>query len=201
MSTIAPVPRLGWRLLPAVLTAAATAIAAGIVIGALRDRPAAVIGRLDPPVAAAVASAPWKIDVFPVGNDRPLRRSDRQRLRIQKARVGHVAGELADLMTLEPHRVPTDARALLTKPAAKAIRRALSALPEGATNVAATKRVGEIGVQSPRFNAAAARMEIKMRAHVDQRTVRWTQHMTLWLERNEKAWRVLAFDIKRSRGR
>lgn len=199
MSTTAPPSRLGWRLLPAVLTAVAALIAASLMIAALRDNPVTVFSldgvHVPPPVAAD--GPPWDTAAFPVGMHRALDRNQRSRFETQRARVRTVTQDLIDALILDPSSITAAARASMTSSAAKAIRRATPLVPARATAVEATRRVGRIGIQAPAFKAAAAEMKVTLRATVDGRRVKWRDNVTLWMERDGKTWRVLAFDVDR----
>lgn len=200
MSTTAPPSRLGWRILPAVLTAVAAVIAASLMIAALRDNPVTVfsLGGIDVPPPVAAVGPPWATAAFPVGMHRALDRNQRARFEIQRARVRTVTHDLIDALMLDPSSITAASRASMTSSAAKAIRRAIPLVPARATGVEAIRRVGRIGIQAPAFKAAAAEMKITLRAIVDGRPVKWRDNVTLWMERDGQMWRVLAFDLDRA---
>ena len=199
MSTTAPPSRLGWRILPAVLTAVAAVIAASLMIAALRDNPVTAFsfGAIEAPRPVAAPGPPWDTAAFPVGMHRSLDRKQRARFETQGRRVRMVTHDLIDALMLDPARVAAASRATMTSSAATAIRRAIPLVPARATAVEAIRRVGRIGIQAPAFKAAAAEMKVTLRATVDGRTVRWRDNVTLWMERDGRTWRVLAFDLDR----
>ncbi len=199
MSITAPPSRLGWRILPAVLTAVAAVIAASLMIAALRDNPMTVfsLDGVEGPAPVTAAGPPWDTAAFPVGMHRALDRNQRARFEVQRARVRTVTHDLIDALMLDPSRITDAARSSMTSSAARAIRRAIPLTPERATAVEAIRRVGRIGIQAPAFKAAAAEMKVTLRAVVDGRTVKWRNNVTLWMERDGKSWRVLAFDLDR----
>lgn len=199
MSTTAPPSRLGWRILPAVLTAVAAVIAASLTIAALRDNPVTVfsLDGIDVPAPVAVAAPPWDTAAFPVGMRGPLDRKQRARFETQRTHVRMVTQDLIDALMLDPSSLTAASRASMTSSAARAIRRAIPLVPARATAVEAIRRVGRIGIQAPSFKAAAAEMKVTMRGIVGERRVRWQDNVTLWMERDGKTWRVLAFDLDR----
>jgi hypothetical protein len=127
----------------------------------------------------------------------PLDKGQRARFEAQRERVRAVAYDLIDATLLEPGRLATAARGSMTAPAATAFKRAAPLVPAAASEVEAIRRTGRIGIQAPAFKAAAARMKVTMRAIVDGRTVTWRNNITLWMERDGKTWRVLAYDLAR----
>lgn len=203
MSLAAPTPRLGWRLLPAVVVAAAAAVAASLAIGAVRDHPAAtavrraVAGR---PVAEPVVAEPWRIATFSVGATvmpERLSRPARQRLEAQKPRVRRVARAVAHKVTLASTDRPGSVRRFLTPAATRSFARTAPGLPKKATDVSAFDRFGRIGLQAPRFDTAVAHLNVKTRALIGERRARWNDTVTLWLTRRGQVWKVIAFDIDR----
>ena len=199
MSTTAPPSRLGWRILPAVLAAVAAVIAASLMVAALRDSPVTVfsLGAAEPLTPVATTGPPWDTTAFPVGMHRALDRDQRARFESQRTRVRSLIHDLVDALMLDPARVAAASRASMTSSAATAIRRAIPLVPARATAVEAIRRVGRIGIQAPAFKAAAAEMKVTLRATVAGRTVKWRDKVTLWMERDGRTWRVLAFDLAR----
>ena len=200
MSTTAPSARVGWRILPAVLAAVAAVIVASLAVAALRDDPVTVfsLNATDVPPPVAAAGPPWDTAAFPVGMHRALDRKQRARFETHRTSVRMMTHDLVDALMLDPARVAAASRASMTSSAAKAIRQAIPLVPARATAVEAIRRVGRIGIQTPAFKAAAAEMKVTLRATVDGRTVKWRDNVTLWLERDGRTWRVLAFDIDRA---
>lgn len=200
MSTAAPSSRLGWRILPAVLTAAAAVVAASMILSALLANPVAVltVGGGAAPVAPAVeATIPWKTVTTPVSMHRPLDKTQRARFEAQRQKLRATVQDLVDASILEPSTLGAVARTSMTASAATAFRKAAPLVPQKATEVEVVRRTGSIGVQAPEFKAAAARMKVTMRGLVSGRPVKWRNNMTLWLERDDNKWRVLAFDLER----
>lgn len=200
MSSVAPSPRLGWRLLPGVLAAAASVVAASLLLAAIGDRPTVVsAGRPAPApaVAVPVVTTPWRTVAFSVGTGGSLSKPERARLAAQKPRARRVALEIGHGVTLgSPERL-TALRGLLTPAAARSVRDAAPGLPNDATDVVVLRRSIRMGLQAPRFDTAVAHVEVKAKALVKQRRVRWVDGVTLWLAREDNKWKAIAFDIKR----
>ena len=200
MSSVAPSARLGWRLLPAVAAAAVAVIGASLLIGALRDNPivvaegeggAAVVA---PDIADA---AIWHTDAYPVGASGHLSKNESAAFKRQKERVRVNVRDLADAIALDPGRLPRAAQRIMTGPAAASLLKAAPALPKGAEEITALKRTGRIGIQAPRFAAAAAEVSIVMQASIEGRIVKWRDEFTFWLQRADGEWRVISYELDR----
>lgn len=182
------------------LTAAAAVVAASMILSALWANPVAVltVGGAAAPIAPAVeATTPWDTAITPVGTHRSLDKAQRARFEAQRPKLRATVEGLVDASILEPSTLGGIARTSMTASAAKAFRDAAPLVPQKATAVEVVRRTGSIGMQAPVFKAAAARMKVTMRGIVSDRTVKWRTNLTLWLERDDNAWRVLAFDLER----
>lgn len=202
MSSIAPSTRLGWRLLPAVIAMTAAVIAASLLIGALRANPIVVAqgsGRSDAgaPGASVADAAVWRTDSYPVGASGKLSKVEAARFRHQKDRVRATVRDLADAIALDPGRLPRAARRLMTRTSGAALLKEAPGIPKRAEEVVALERRGRVGIQAPRFGAAAAELQIVMQATIDDRMVKWRDSFRFWLQRADGVWRVIAFDLER----
>lgn len=199
MSSIAPSARLGWRLLPAVMAAAIAVMAASLLIATLRDNPMVVAGRDASALGADVAEAAvWRTDAFPVGASGELSRKESRRFTRQKERVRATVRDLADALAVQPGRLPDAVDRLVTKVAAASLLKRAPEIPNGSEAVTVVKRTGRIGIQAPRFAAAAAELRVVMEATIDDRLVKWRDEYRFWLERVDGRWSVIAFDLERA---
>lgn len=202
MSSIAPSTRLAWRLLPAVIAAAAAVIAASLVIGALRAHPIVVTegsrttGAAAPGASVADAVV-WRTDAYPVGASGKLSKMEATRFKHQKDRVRATVRDLADAITIDPGRLPRVARRVMTASSAASLLQQAPGIPKGAEEVTALERGGRIGIQAPRFSAAAAELHVVMKATIGDRVVKWRDAYRFWLQRSNGVWRVMAFDFDR----
>lgn len=201
MSSIAPSTRLGWRLLPAVVAVAVAVIGASLLIAVLRGNP--IINRDAPTTEAATGAdvadaAVWRTDAYPVGASGKLSKKESARFKNQKVRVRASIRDLADAIVVHPGRLPRAAGRLMSKAAAASLLKQVPGLPKGAEGVTAIKRTGRVGLQAPRFAAAAAEIHIVMQATIDERLVKWRDDYRFWLQRANGEWRVIAFDIDRA---
>jgi hypothetical protein len=184
-----------------VIAAAAAVVGASLLIAALRHHPIEVVA--GSPSGSAIGAdvaeaAVWRSDSFPVGASGALSKKEAARFDKQKERVRGVARDLTDAITVVPATLPKAASRLMTRAAAKALVAHASSLPKAAELVTVLKRTGHIGIQAPRFSAAAARMKVTMQASFDERIVRWREDFTFWIQRSKGAWKVIAFDLDRT---
>lgn len=200
MSSVAPSARVGWRLLPAVIAAAAAVIGASLLISALRSHPIVVShGPGGQAVGADVAAAAvWHTDAFPVGASGELTKLQGARFMHQKDRVRATVRDLSDALVVDPSRLERAASRVMTAAAKASLLKLAPRVPKGAEDITAMKRTGRIGIQAPMFASAATRTKIVMQATIDGRVVSWRDDFTFWLQRSKGEWRVVAFDIDRT---
>lgn len=179
---------LGWRLLPVVVGASATAVAATFVIALSKSGGAETPPPQAPPrVAEVVAAAPrWHIQVSPVGDGSGRTVAQRARYRAQRPEVKKVVRRVFDAWLLG--RIPQRTIERFFVPAAAAEASKLDLLVD-LGSAAIRSRGARIGVEGgvPR-NAIA---EVVIRGST------WIDRGTLWMHRGENGWKVIAFEIDR----
>ena len=200
MSSIAPSPRLGWRLLPGVVAAAVAVMGASLMIQALRSDPIVVATGVPPATPQIVTeAAPWETGAKPVGSLGKLTKAERASFEKQRVRVRATVTKLADAIALHPEgALAAVAGRLMSRPAARSLSKQAPAMPKDADAIEIVERGGRISVQAPRFAAAAAQLHVVMKATVEDRVIKWRNDLTFWLERTDGNWRVISFDIDRA---
>jgi len=198
VSTAAPISRLGWRLLPAVVAGAAMVIAASVAIQALRSHPGLVSVGTDPAPVAAVAGQPWEMTVFPVGTRGGLSKPQRARFKAQRTHVTKVVRKVFGVLTGSPGFEVT-VKEHFSRDAALSLMRTKAGLPEDTTRVDIRRRKASIGIQGSPPRTAAARVKVRAIAEVGGREIAWSDRATLWMEKTKRGWVVIAFDLKRDR--
>lgn len=182
---------LGWRVLPAVVAACATMVAASFVIALTKSDDEG--SPSDPPRVPSTieASAPaWKMRVFSVGTPKKLTKAQRWRFRTQRREVTKIVRRVFDAWLLGRAPEITINRHFARAAAAKAAT--LDLLIEG-PDAAIRRRSARIGIEGgvPR-NAAA---EVVVRGST------WRDRATLWMHRGDNGWKVIAFEVdRRARG-
>jgi hypothetical protein len=198
LSTVAPSPRLGWRLLPGVLAAAVAVISASLLIATLRDHPTLLTrGDVSAPTAPAITAAPWKTEMYAVGSSGGLSKAARKSFDRQRAQLRPVVRNVAGAIGLEAGRLKPWLKALLTPATARAISEVKHGLPGAASSVEVTRRTARVGLQAPGFGTAAARVQLDTHALLEGKAVHWRDSIVLWLERAKGGWKVIAFDLDR----
>lgn len=198
MSTAAPMSRLGWRLLPAVIAGAAMVIAASVTIDALRNHPGLVSSADGPTRVATIDAVPWDMKVFPVGSKAGLTKIQRRRFEAQRSHVTKVVRKVFGVLAGEPG-LDAIVDKHFTSDAAKALSRTKVAVPTDATSVVIQRRKSSIGIQGTPPRTAAARVIVSATAEIGGRSVSWTDRATLWMERSKRGWLIIAFDLERDR--
>lgn len=183
MSITAPSLNLGWRLLPAVLAAAIAIVGASFGIAALRDEAPGSGNGTGGVVAAEVVA--WDLKVFPVGTGGGLTRAQRARFESQRGEVTKIVRRVFDAWVLgldngmiKKHFISAainDAQKVDVTP------------PKDAFEILA--RTARIGIEGGVPRTAAADVTVKGDG--------WKARYTLWMERSEQGWKVVAFDIDR----
>ena len=202
MSIIAPRPTLGWKLLPAVLAAAASVSVAGLALEHLTRGPEAQPVVPDHLALPDLSHAPWQTDIFPVGAPGPLTAPQRKGFGAVRESLRPVVRNLADAVVFSQGELKPWVERLLTPEAMKALEKARLQMPDGVTEIEALSRRARIGIQAPSFETAAARVRIEAQGTVGRRVISWRDTLTLWFERGTKgSWRVIAFDLARERER
>jgi hypothetical protein len=178
-------------------------IVASVTIDALRSNPDLVSVLPGAPAAAPGAPATvdgpaWDMRVFPVGTRAGLSKIQRRHFEAQRPAVTKIVRKVFGAIAGERGLDEIAARHF-TKDAARALTRSKVSLPADATRVVINRRKASIGIQGTPPRTAAARVTLSAKAAIGDRTVRWSDRATLWLERSKRGWRVIAFELVRDR--
>ena len=173
---------------------------AGLLIQALRAHPIVIATGSTPATTEILTdAASWATAARPVGALGKLTKPERRSFDKQRLRVRATVTTLADAIALHPEGNLSDAAGpLMSRAAARSLSKQAPSLPKGAEAITILQRSGRISVQAPRFSAAAAELQIVMRATVEDRVVKWRNDLRFWLQRADGKWRVISFDIDRA---
>ena len=147
--------------------------------------------------APGVVQAAWDVKAFPAGGagvDR-LTKTDKKHIAAQREPLAALITHLYDALFLQPDRLEGVLRTSFTAPAAKRAASAKLGLPARASEVRTKRRVARVGIHMQGATRAAARVVVAGRAVVQGRAAKFKHEATLWLERNRKTWKVIAFDV------
>ncbi len=148
------------------------------------------------PVAApAIEQAEWKID-YSTARSGKLTKAQQQRYAEQRVKAATLVRSLYDGIFLEPARVEEIVKQSFTSDGARTFRPDRLGFPSGARDVTTVTRKADIALDATTTRAAIARVAIVAEATLGDRTEDIDHRSTLWMERGENGWRVIAFDVK-----
>lgn len=164
--------------------------------------------------APRVEQAAWKIDTFPAGLTKKVDKHDRARFNTQRAAVTAIVREVYDALFLHPGKITETIAKDFAIRARRAVAATKAALPRGARNVQILKRTAHIGLQGNLARQAVATASISLKGETPKKSYgsarvgigapsaasvpfRMVHRSTLWLERGDSGWKVIAFDLRR----
>ena len=151
----------------------------------------------DYPVAAPeIEQAAWEIDYSRSAAGGKLSKADIARYSTERKRVGEAVTDIYDGIFLAPAELDDLVKRFFTSDAARSIATERLGLPEGATDVTTTERRARIALDVGTSDFAVAEVLIEAEAIVGERDVKVTHDSTLWLERIDADWKVVAFDLE-----
>ena len=178
----------------------AAGLAALVAVAALGcDRTAEsgeVTGRAASPTVE-IEQAPWRIKMVAAGHKgrRPGKKV-RRLVKRHRPQVRAAVIDVYDALFLAPERRGDVLSRLFTSSAARALRRSQAGVPAEAEQVKIVARRATIGVESVGARRAAAGTAVKVRGRIDGRRFRLRHRATMWLERSNRRWRIIAFDVR-----
>ena len=149
------------------------------------------------PVAApASQQVPWDVEFTPRGRSGKITKDVKGRYDTQKARAAVVVQGVYDALFLQPSQLDDLIKRTFTEDAARSIDTRKLGLPPAATEVTTITRHAEVGVDVETADFAVAQVKVVATAGLEERDVKVEHRSTLWLERNDNTWKVIAFDLK-----
>ena len=149
-----------------------------------------------PTAAPSIEQAPWKVEFSKSGRVTGLSNKQQARYTLQRDRVGDVVTDIYDGIFLNPAQLDDLIKRFFSSEAASSIGKAKLGLPAGASEVTTIKRKAEIGLDASTTDFAIAEVLIVAKATADDREVKVEHSSTLWLERFDNDWKVIAFDLE-----
>ncbi len=175
-----------------------TVVVAGGVTWSLVSRTSAEhLTQPDYPAAApAIEQAEWEVEFAAGGKFGKLTNDQQKRYAVQKERAAALVQGVYDGLFLEPAQLGDAITESFSVDAARKFNIDKLGLPASATEVTTTTREARVAVDAETSNFAVSRVTVVLEATVDDRDVEVEHHSTLWLERNENEWKVIAFDLE-----
>ena len=194
MSIVATARRRSW-LLPAGITLAVL-IAVGPAVYVLWEQSRSTTPA--PPFTAAPAAeqAPWVIEIFPAGAISKIGKADRALVEKRADVVQGIVKDVYNAELMDPTRLRNVLDRSFTPKAATSFAKAGLGVPKGATDVRSTTRRARIGVDIVGGRAAAADVKISLVGELKGDKLELTQHATLWMQRDQRHWRVVGYDVR-----
>jgi hypothetical protein len=140
--------------------------------------------------------APWVIETFPAGAISKVGKSERKLVKNRAAAVEGIVKDVYDAKLMDPGNLRKVLDRSFTPKAAESFAKAGLGVPKGASEVRSTKRRASIGVDILGGRAAAADVTISLVGEVKGDKLKLTQRATLWMQRDQRHWRVVGYDVK-----
>ena len=149
------------------------------------------------PVAAPeIEQARWEIDYSAEGRFGKLSKFQRDRYAAQKVKSAALVTGIYDGIFLEPQRVEDLIKVSFSGEAAQRLNAKKLGFPPGATEVTTTRRRAHIALDAATADFAIGRIRVVAEATIGNKTEKVDHRSTLWLERSDNGWKVIAFDLE-----
>lgn len=143
---------------------------------------------------AAVPQAPWSIKAYPAGVTDKVTKDQAKVLEKRRPEVIALVKRVYDALFVHPGRLAGTLDENFSADAAAALRRSSAAISEPGT-VATTFRSAQIGVQAGGGSRLAVASVTVRAARSDPEAAPLRHKATLWMERRNGGWKVIAFDV------
>lgn len=152
----------------------------------------------DSSAAPASDQAKWKVDYTSARRYGKLSKAQQARYAAQREKATVLVQDLYDGIFLEPARLPGIVKGSFTTDASRSFEAKGLGFPNGAQEVKTTKRTVNLALDATTASTAIGRVTVAAKANLDNKVVRVEHESTLWMERNENGWRVIAFDVRQN---
>lgn len=191
MSIAAPRPGREWLPLIVAMTVGASVGLGASVLNIATSGPPIRSGASS--IAATNAQhAAWE---FSFTRPRLQGRAERASSSAERSALRSSLEELYHALLLDRAALNDVLRTTFARSAADALRKAKTGWPAGVGGVEITKRSADIGIQVQGGRRAIAVVAWNGRGLLDERPLMLRHRSTMWLEKTDGRWRVIAFDI------
>ena len=149
-----------------------------------------------PTAAPEIDQAPWKFEFSAEGRFGKLTKAQSERYANQKENVAKVVTSIYDGIFLRPGDLPEIIKTSFSGDAAAKLGTKSLTFPAGATEVKTTRRRATLGLDAQQASFAVGRVTVFADAMIRDRQVDIEHRSTLWFERKDGAWKVIAFDVE-----
>jgi hypothetical protein len=144
--------------------------------------------------APEVVQPDWRMDVSVEGREGRLSKADKTAFNNARPSVATLIEDVYDGIFLEPGTLKDVVAQTFTKAAAASLPKDLG-FPAGVSNVEILRRRANVGIEARGARHAAAEITVAAEGIVNEKSVRLLHDATLWLEREEGEWNVIAFEV------
>ena len=194
MSIVATARRRTW-LLPAGITLAVV-VAVSPAVYVLWEQSRSTTPARPFTAVPAAEQAPWIIETFPAGAISKIGKTERTMVQKRAQAVESIVKNVYDAELMQPEGLPRVLDRSFTPKAARSFAKAGLGVPKGASDVRSTTRRARIGVDVLGGRAAAADVKISLVGELKGDKLKITQRATLWMQREQKHWRVVGYDVR-----
>lgn len=195
MSLAAPSRSRTWVLLAFGIAAALVAFGVVVYQNLPGERVISPGTPTTPSGTPIVEQAPWRIEVAPAGATGRISKSQRAAVARQKVGASALVQEVYDALLLDQGSLTKVVDGRFTEEAGAAFVRASKGILPAADELKLKRRIARVGIDVNGANRAAARVRIKVSATDGGREAIALNTATLWMERGERGWFVIAYEV------
>ena len=145
--------------------------------------------------APDVPQAPWELTTRAVGAKEKVNKKTLARAEAQTPALRALLTEVYDGLFLDPSKLKKMAVHRFGKTARKSLLRAKIVLPSNSSVVRVTSQRALLAIEASGAKRASAEVTVRLRARAGSQRVKLKHRSTLWLSREQGAWRIIGFDI------
>jgi hypothetical protein len=146
----------------------------------------------------SIPQAPWRISTHASASLGKVTKKQRRALRGMAPKVEAAVRDIYDAMILSRTHLVEAAQQWMTPLAARELK-ASPPIPDVLKRVRTMRRGADIGIDVRTRRRAAAKVGVIFRAERGKQRMSFAHRGTLWLERMDGKWQVIAFDIDQRR--
>jgi hypothetical protein len=148
---------------------------------------------------AAIEQAAWQVKAYPAPGAAGVTKGTRAVFARERDHVVDTVEQLYEALFLKPDAVDETVRGTMTAAASKVLASSRIGLHDKVEDVKTTTRFVKVGIQADEGLRAAAVVRVEAKALRQSSPIRVWHRAKLWLEKQDGAWRVVAFDAEQGR--
>lgn len=148
---------------------------------------------------AAIPQAAWEVKAYPAPGPQGVTKEAREAFGRERDEVVSTIQGLYEALFLKPDAVGKAVRGAMTPAASKILDGSRIGLHDKVEDVRTTTRFVKVGIQADEGLRAAAVVRVEASALRQSSPVEVWHRAKLWLEKQDGAWKVVAFDAEQGR--